>query len=360
MSYRKKLSAKAALLLALLFIAGFALGFYLITRQNAPVKDVRADFEIHFLDIGQGDAALVLCGGKAMLIDGGEYSQSSRLISAVKRQSVEHLDCIVCTHAHSDHAGGLSAAVENFSPDYAAAPDPEEYSREMYLFKAALKEHNIPLQIVPPGESFMLGDAQIRILGPMQTVENLNDDSMVLQITYGDISVLFMGDAGFSEEADLLSAGLLSQVTVLKVGHHGAEASTGEDFLNCIRPRYAVISSGIGNDYGHPHKGLLDRLRAFNVKTFRTDLQGEITMKSDGKTVNFEVQGAPDADTLSPIGKLNDDVIMDYVVNRNSGLFHKPDCTGAQSMKEENRMDVSDTRKHLIEQGYKPCGRCNP
>ena len=332
---------------------------FIFHRSGAP-SDTRAPFEIHFLDIGQGDSALVLCGEYAMLIDGGNLNDASRLISMIKRQSITHLDCIICTHAHSDHAGGLAAAVEAFSPDFALAPDAEEYSREMYLFRQALDARNIPLYITSPGKVMQFGDADVTILGPLQTSENLNDASMVLRITYGDISILFMGDAEFSEENDLLSANLLSESTVLKVGHHGAENSTSEDFLNCVRPLYAVISSGVGNDYGHPHKALLDRLRSFDVKTFRTDLQGEITLKSDGTTVSFEVQGAPDADTLSPIRKLNDDTVMEYVINRNSGVFHKPDCSGALSMKEENRMEVSDTRLHLIEQGYKPCGRCNP
>jgi competence protein ComEC len=209
-----------------------------------------------------------------------------------------------------------------------------------------------------------------------------NNTSIVLRIVYGDTSFLFTGDAEREVEQAILNSGTEISSTVLKVGHHGSESSTSYVWLREIMPKYAVISVGDDNSYGHPTEEVLSRLRYAEVKTYRTDLQGDIICVSDGKNVTFTVERNEDADVFGDIGKNSteattetttaptepvteatedvEDNGQDYVANKNTKKFHYPSCSSADDIKASNRWDFYGTRDELIDMGYVPCKRCNP
>ena len=331
-------------------------------------------FEIHFIDVGQADAALVLCDGKAMLIDGGNAEDSSLLYTYLKNHNVNHLDYVIGTHAHEDHIGGLSGALNYATVDVAYCPTTSYDTKAFNNFIKTLDKHGVSISIPSTGDSFNLGSAICSILAVNTDTSDPNNTSIVLRIVYGDTSFLFTGDAEREVEQAILNSGTAINSTVLKVGHHGSESSTSYVWLREIMPQYAVISVGEDNSYGHPTEAVLSRLRDAEVKTFRTDLQGDIICVSDGTTVTITVEKNADADVFGGIGNNStkqtdppateaaavEDTGRDYVANKNTKKFHYPHCSSVDDMKASNRWDYHGTRDELINMGYVPCKRCNP
>ena len=319
-------------------------------------------FEAHFLDVGQADCALVVCDGKTMLIDGGNVADARLVYNYLKSRGVGTLDYIVCTHPHEDHVGGLAGALNAAKVRTALCSTSAYNSAPFDDFTRYLNRQGVPITVPACGEEFPLGSAVVTVLGPVKASDNVNDTSLVLRIVYGGTSFLFTGDAARDEEADILETGRTLAATVLKVGHHGSASSTTYPFLREIMPKYAVISVG-ENAYGHPTENTLSRLRDADVTVLRTDLQGHIVCKSDGQDVTFTVSKNPDADTLGGLPRREQPSSAEsrqYVLNKNTHVFHEPSCDSVTEMKEKNKGFFEGTRDEAIAQGYKPCGRCKP
>ena len=350
----------------------------LAALPSEPAEAEPSYLEAHFIDVGQGDASLILCDGHAMLIDGGAPDASRRIYSYLQSHGITDLDYIVCTHDDSDHSGGLSAALNYSVASAALAPIASSGSSAFSDFTRYLAKQGVSVTVPSVGSTFPLGSASVRVLGPVRTAGDDNNNSLILQITYGATSFLFTGDAEREEEQDLLDSGRNLKSTVLKVSHHGSSDASSYLFLRSVAPQYAVISVGAGNPYGHPTETVLSRLRDAEVKTYRTDMQGTVICRSDGKSVSFEVEKAPDADTLSGdvfylpsgSGSGNDsdksdvvksiDTAADYILNINTGRFHSPLCRSVAQIKSANRREFHGSRQELIRSGYIPCGNCKP
>lgn len=337
-------------------------------------------FEIHYIDVGQADAALVLCDGKSMLIDGGNVEDSSLLYTYLKNNNIDHLDYVIGTHAHEDHIGGLAGALNYATVDTAYCPVTSYDTKAFSNFVKALDKHEVSITVPSTGDSFAFGSASCSVLAVNTDGGDPNNTSIVLRIVYGDTSFMFTGDAEREVEQDILNRGTEISSTVLKVGHHGSDSSTSYVWLREIMPQYAVISVGDDNSYGHPTEEVLSRLRDAEVKTFRTDLQGDIICKSNGKTVTFTVDRNADVDVFEGIGENStnpptepitepiteatkaetEDNGRDYVANKNTKKFHYPSCSSADDIKASNRWDYHGTREDLISMGYVPCKRCDP
>lgn len=347
--------------------------------ESVEASDVGEEsfFEVHYIDVGQADAALVLCDGQAMLIDGGNRADSSLIYSYLKSRNLSYLDYMICTHPHEDHAGGLAGALNYAAVGTAYAPVTDYDSDVFRNFKKYLAEQEVEITVPKAGDKFSLGSAEVTVVGPATTdsVSKLNNTSIVLRITYGETSFLFTGDAEREEEQAILEAGYEIQSTVLKAGHHGGAASTTYPFLREIMPEYAVISVGEGNLYGHPTEDVLSRLRDADVTVYRTDKQGTVICSSDGRTVSFSGERQTDAEKKEEekeaaqpdpatqpedYGDIEETPAADYVLNVRSRKFHKPDCQSVSDMKEANKQYFTGERGELIEQGYSPCGRCTP
>ncbi len=334
-------------------------------------------FEIHFIDVGQADSALVLCDDEAMLIDGGNAADSSLIYSYLKNHGVSHLDYMICTHPHEDHVGGLSGAL-NYATVGTAFCSMKDYDTKTFSnFKNYLDKQEKQIQVPSAGSSFTLGSSTVTVLGPVSYYSDPNNMSIVLRIEYGNTSFLFAGDAEIDSEQDILNTGVDLNSTVLKVGHHGSDTSTSYRWLREIAPQYAIISVGEDNSYGHPTEQTLSRLSDADVTLFRTDLQGHIICTSDGNTVSFTVQRNANADTfyIEPPATVpterqteataastsgSDANKTSYVLNTNTKKFHYPSCSSVKQMADKNRKDITATREEVIAMGYDSCGRCNP
>ena len=246
-----------------------------------------SSFAVHFIDVGQADSALVLCDGKSMLIDGGNAGDSSLIYTYLENLELDYLDYIVCTHAHEDHVGGLAGALNYAKIGTALAPVTEYDSKAFKNFVKYAEKQGKEITVPSAGDSFALGSARVDVFGPVNPSDDPNNTSIVLKVTYGETSFLFTGDAERAEEQDILDAGYPLQSTVLKVGHHGSDSSTSYPFLREVMPKYAVISVGEGNTYGHPTEDTLSRLSDADVTVYRTDELGHIVCVSDGKNVEF-------------------------------------------------------------------------
>jgi len=247
---------------------------------------------VRFLDVGQADAAILTSGGHAMLIDGGNVADSSLVYTALKDLGIDSLDYIVATHPHEDHVGGLAGALSYATAKVAFCSVTSYDSKAFANFLKALEKQGLSITVPAAGETFTLGLASCVVLGPVKTFEDDNDNSLVIKVSYGNVSFLFMGDAQREEEASLLEAYSEEALsaTVLKEGHHGGASSSTYPFLRASMPAYAVISVGAGNPYGHPDEGTLSRLKDAGVAVYRTDELGDVIANVRGGEVAFSFE----------------------------------------------------------------------
>ena len=324
-------------------------------QESAAPPAEGGSFEVHFIDVGQADAALVVCDGHYMLIDGGNAEDSDLVYSYLERHGAKHLDYMVASHAHEDHIGGLSGALNYAAVGVALSPVTEYSSKVFQNMVKYLGDQGKSLTVPEPGDKFDLGSAKVEILGPVKEYDDTNDTSIVLRIDYGSTSFLFTGDMEAGAERDLIDAGANLKATVLKAGHHGSDTSTSYQFLREVMPKYTVVSVGEGNSYGHPSDEVLSRFRDAGAEVYRTDMQGHVIAESDGKTVTFRTEKEADTAT-NPTGGPK---VQIYVGNAGTEKFHLPDCASAQNIQEENRV-VFLARIQAVLSGYEPCGRCKP
>ena len=270
-------------LLALALILSFPASKSGEKGSHEPGTDgIYKTLEVHFLDVRQGDAALLICGGEAMMIDAGSNDSVDYVKKYLDGQGIKKLKYAVGTHFDSDHVGGLDEILSDFEVETLMVPDQE---RDTKSYKDVMKNKSKAGKTVIPkvGDTFTLGDATLTVFAPARNdYEESNDYSIVLRLDHGEDSFLFTGDAQEESEKEMLAAGLDVHVDVLKVSHHGSKKSSIRQFLEAVVPQYAVVSCAKDNDYGHPHAPVLKRLRILGAQLFRTDEQGTIVCYSDG------------------------------------------------------------------------------
>lgn len=267
-------------------------------KVNKPVQNndsenkpgaVSGNLKVSYIDVGQGDSILIQQGSQSMLIDTGTNQSTSSLLSYLKSQNIKKLNYLILTHPHEDHIGGADAVIKNFDVENVYMTKYTTNTKTYRDVIAAMKSKG--LKATCPKESkFKLGSADCIAFAPVGAdSKDLNTTSIMVKITFGNTKFLFTGDAQKSNEQAMISKGYDLSADVLKVGHHGSHTSTSEEFLNKVNPKYAVISCGKGNDYGHPHKETMETLKSKNIPVYRTDESGTIVCTSDGKSIKFNV-----------------------------------------------------------------------
>ncbi len=244
---------------------------------------------VHCIDVGQGDSILIKSGDQSVLIDAGEKNCGDSVSFYLREQKVTKINYLIATHPHSDHIGGLSQIVSEFEIENIIMPKiaPESVpTSELYtdLLKGIQKK-GLKITQAVPGDSYDLGGSQLKILAPCEDYSDLNNYSVVTELIHGKNSFLFMGDAEKTSENDIIQRGYAEDIDVLKVGHHGSSSSSGKNFLDIVRPDYAVISCGSGNKYNHPNESTMKRLAEYTEEIYRTDLQGTVLFESDGEKI---------------------------------------------------------------------------
>jgi competence protein ComEC len=290
---------KVQKLLAFLFL--FAAALLLLSCMAGPTPAPIQDriLQVHFIDVGQGDAVLILTpDGKAGLIDGGEVGSGAR--QYLKEIGVKRLDLIVVTHPHDDHIGGLPEIIKAI-PVARVATNGQAHTTTSYenLLDAVISAKADYLE-VKQGDRLELGELALQVLHPGdKLVQNMNENSVVLRLEYGKISFLFMGDAEKGTEGRLVSERAALKSDILKVGHHGSRSSSTLPFLEAVRPSIAVYSAKSGNKYGHPHPETLHSLAAIGTRVYGTDINGTVVLTTDGNTFLTEAARTEAVESLS-------------------------------------------------------------
>lgn len=343
-------------------------------RDSEKQKEIEyGKLEINYLDVGQADAALLICDGQTMLIDGGNREDSSFLYSYLKNKDIDYLDYVIATHPDEDHIGGIAGALNYASCGTVYCSTDWHDSYVFDDFKMYVEKQGKKIEIPDAGTEFNIGGAKCKIIGPVNESEDSNNSSIVVRITYGKTSFLFTGDAEFEEENDLISSGTKLNSNVLKVGHHGSAYSTSQEFLDKVKPDYAIISVGKDNSYGHPAGVTLTNLKQAGAKIYRTDKQGTITCVSDGKKIEFKSEKKSKVNNTDTEKQVTDNKAARknskadntgesdvYILNTNTQKFHYPQCRSVKDMKDKNKQEFEGTREQCINMGYDPCGNCRP
>ncbi len=336
-----------AFILSLVFI--FSIGC-----QEAPVEKLENNIYVYFLDVGQADCTFISLNGKTMLIDGGNVEDGPDVVRFIKKMGFDTIDTVVATHAHEDHVGGLATIIDSFKVNKIYSPT-DSYSSTCFEEFVDAANRQCGITLCTRGASWSIDLATASVLWPAYTVGlEPNNTSIVIMLSYGEISFLFTGDLEKDAETQLVESGVSLDADILKVGHHGSETSTGYFFLRSVLPQVGIISCGKGNSYGHPHKEPLERLEQAEVKIYRTDQLGTITVISDGETFNIQYGETEEYfknEHSAPALQVY------YIGNKKSKKFHVPTCSGLP--KEENRA-IFYSREEAINAEYSPCGLCKP
>jgi beta-lactamase superfamily II metal-dependent hydrolase len=294
---------------ALALVAVVAMVAYFKFYKPAPGPQLPPpsgdELSVHVLDVGQGDAILIVApGGKTALVDASVPGSGKKILAALGRYGVDHIDLLITTHAHADHIGGADEVIKGTKVykvlDSKVPNTTKNYEDFLDAIESRIENPQDNFITAAPGQTFDLGSgAIISVLAPIQplfTKEQLrsggnepNANSVVTRLDYGEFSILLTGDAEAQTEERMMQSGARLAAKVLKVGHHGSKYASSTEFLRAAKFKDAIISCGADNRYGHPSQEVLDRLKAANVRVYRTDLQGEITIKTRGKEV-YEIK----------------------------------------------------------------------
>lgn len=278
--------------------------FGLLLWQPFPPQVDGGELEVTAIDVGQGDSLLVAFPDRTlMVVDAGGIPAfrgmpRSRLDIGEEvvapylwSRSVRKIDILVLTHAHADHAGGMAALIQDFRPRELWTGANSDNPSWDAVRRQALR-YGVRIHSLRAGKTLVIGGARVSILAPPQDYlpdeEPKNNDSLVMRVQYKERSFLLTGDAESAVEERLLADGLAGRVDVLKVGHHGSRTSSTEAFLDTIQPAFAMISDGAGNPFHHPHPDVVRRLQAHHSEVLRTDLDGLIRFRTDGRRLQLD------------------------------------------------------------------------
>ena len=322
---------------------------------------------VHFINVGQGDSTLIqLPNGENMLIDAGTSSAGKTVTKYLKAQKIKKIDYLIATHPHDDHIGGLPAVIKDYEIGAIYAPRAVASTKSYENFLKAVQNKGLSINTAKAGTDIIKEkDLKISILAPAKsTYTDLNNYSIVLKITYGKTSFLFMGDAEQLIEKEIKAN--LVKANVIKIGHHGSTSSTSAAFLKSVSPQSAVISCGKKNSYGHPAQQTLDTLANAGAAIYRTDKVGNIVFTSDGTRLSVDKKptahtpsnapttqgGSQGSANNSGAGATNTQSSVVYVTKTGT-KYHKNGCKYLEKSKIEISLEKA-------KKSYGPCSVCKP
>lgn len=260
-------------------------------NEEKDSQNISEDLQVHFVDVGKADFIYIKFKNHNIIIDAADKEPNSIVTEYLKKQDVSKIDLAVVSHAHRDHIGQMAEVIKNFDIEkFIMAEIPQKLiptGKTYEKMLLALKEKEVASKLVKAGEKFAIDDLEIEILGPVKKGKNLNDTSLVLKMIYKDIAFLFTGDAEKTEEGDIINAGYDLKADVIKIGHHGSRTSSSENFLKKVLPKFAIIS--VGPDKNNlPKEEILKRIEKYCKNIYRTDLNGNIIVSTNGKDIKVK------------------------------------------------------------------------
>lgn len=287
----KKRSKNTLITLIIVLVGLFINSFFNTTEATSNNVKLKGDnlLTVHYLDVGQGDSIFIeLPNDQVMLIDASEKDMSSRISNYIRKKGYSKLDYLIATHPHSDHIGGMKDIVNNFDLKSIYMPKAVTTTKTYENLLKSISDKGMKIKSAKSGMKIIAEkDLLVEILAPnSETYESLNNYSVVLKVTYKNRSFIFMGDAERLSEEEITSS---PAADVIKIGHHGSSSSTSAAFLKKVNPSMAIISVGQDNSYNHPHTSVINRLEKSNIKVYRTDLNGNIVLTTDGNEIKVEV-----------------------------------------------------------------------
>ncbi len=262
------------------------------TASSSTVSSTEASHvEVHFIDVGQADSIFIQSDGFTMLIDAGTNSAGETVVSYLRDHGITTLDWVIGTHPHEDHIGGLDDVLLSFNVNHVMIPEKEHTTKTFEDVLDAIIAKDLLITAPVTGDTYELGSCSFTILGPVRDYgDELNNWSIAIKLICGDTSFIFSGDAEAEAELDLCNTGIDIDADVMKLGHHGSVTSSSEPFMSAISPGIIVISVGQDNDYGHPHDEIMEMIKTLDADIYRTDLDGNIVIESDGSNLFVTTQ----------------------------------------------------------------------
>ncbi len=249
--------------------------------------DKKSLLSIHMIDVGQGDSILVQTPtNKNILIDGGDEDSENIITSYLKQKRIKTIDTIIATHPDSDHIGSLDNVVKKFKVNSIYMPEQSTDSEAYQNLINSCTDKNLSIQYLYKDDVLNIdNNINIYVLSPSHIQEESNLNSIVFKLTFNNNSFLFMGDAEEPNEKEILHSFELDNINFIKIGHHGSNSSSSLEFIKKISPDIATISCGYKNQYGHPHREVINNLKQNHVSIYRTDRIGDIVFYSDGEII---------------------------------------------------------------------------
>ena len=264
-----------------------------LPEEELPVAGepaVQGIMKVHFIDVGQADCILIEADGHFMLVDAGNNDDAETVTGYLQAQGVSVLDYAVGTHPHEDHIGSLDTVINTFAIGTLIMPEKEHTTDTFFDVLDAIESKGLEITLPEVGQTYGLGSAVFTVVAPNRDYgDTLNNWSVGIKLEYGQNSFVFCGDAEKAAEKDIAANAIDLKADVLKVGHHGSDTSSTEVFLNAVVPKWAVISVGKDNDYGHPATVTLAKLKGLGTQIFRTDEQGTVIAVSEGNGITWNV-----------------------------------------------------------------------
>ena len=255
--------------------------FLLVIYVNGCTKEKL--FSLHIIDVGQGDSIFIqTLENKRILIDAGDEEAEHTVYSYLKRKGVKKIDVLIATHPDTDHIGSMDYIIDKFKISHFYMPEAKTDSEAFYNLLDSCKDKNLKIEYLTKGDVLKIDSStSIEILSPSTITDKNNLNSIVSLLNYKGYEFLFTGDAEKENESEILSSCNLPDIEFLKAGHHGSSSSSTDEFIAKLKPEAVAISCGYNNDYGHPHRSVLDTFRENGSVVYRTDKNGSLVFYCD-------------------------------------------------------------------------------
>lgn len=296
MAIRRDKNKKLVSFIVTLILIVLAVVFKDELNLDNSIKLEDGNIGVYFVDVGQGNCTVVQSGNKGIIIDSGEKEYARTVLDFLESKGISEVSCIIATHPHSDHIGSMATVIAKTKPEKIYTPyikdDFVPTNKTYFNFLTAIDDNNVSANFVRKMTSFDFGGADITIIPPASQINDLNNMSLIVKVTYGKVSFLIAGDAEKTEMKEVLAANKNFDFSAdfYLMAHHGSSTSTYQPFLDSVNFKFAIISCGADNEYGHPHKEALNYLKKYSIESYRTDKQGTISVITDSESCNIQTE----------------------------------------------------------------------